>query len=221
MACTRQDEPPASTSTAVASSTTSTRSVVAQPTISSAAPIADSVGNESWRQQPLDPKYLTLVIRRTPDSILDLPRPVVETLKKRDCMIPQGGPTVVSNAVSGAFTRKGVVEWAVVCSVRDTSRVLILNETTGAVVDSLEKTPDLPFIESEDGKLWVLGETVTVESAETLNAEQNSTDENRTDYAKVFPSPIDHDGVGHWFTDKGGYVSYSANGKWYRVYIGD
>jgi hypothetical protein len=217
----RGDQPGVSASKPVESATSSTQAAVAQPVVSSTTSSSDTVGNESWRQQPTDPKYLKMVYRLAPDSIPTLPKPVVATLRKRDCMVPQVGRGDVSNAVAGAFTRKGVVEWAVFCSVRDTSQILILNAESGAVVDSAEKTPDLPFIESEDGMFWVVGETVTLESAETLNGKPDSAAFEPVDYAAVFPKPIDHDGIGHWFNDKGGDVLYSAHGKWYQVSIGD
>jgi hypothetical protein len=170
---------------------------------------------------PIDPKYLKLTYRLSPDSIPDLPASVVTMLKKRAGMVPQPGRGERANAVSGAFSSKGAIEWAVLCSVRDTSQILILNAASGAIVDSVDKTPDLNYLESEDGVLWVVGETVSLESAESLSVKPDSSVMDSQAFAAIFPKPIDHDAVGHWYSDKGGEVLYSANGRWYRVSRGD
>ncbi|MGI8402827.1 MAG: hypothetical protein ACR2NS_14665 [Gemmatimonadaceae bacterium] len=150
-----------------------------------------------------------------------MPARVIETLKKRQCDVPQEGAGSRTNAITDAFTAKGAIEWAVFCSVRDTSQILILNAASGGIVDSVDKTPDISYLESEDGKLWTIGNGITLESPETMNTPPDSASMDPVDYRATFPKPIDHDGITHWYLYKGIEVLYSAHGRWYRVASGD
>jgi hypothetical protein len=117
--------------------------------------------------------------------------------------------------VTGAFTAKDKLEWAVLCSVHDTSRILVLNAATGAVVDSLEKSGDSGWIQSNGPNEWVFSEMLAVVPMTVMNAMPSE------ELDPSIPRPIDHDGIGQWFLDKGGTTFYSAHGRWYQAASGD
>jgi hypothetical protein len=66
--------------------------------------------------------------------------------ERRGCFIPQPhNAHALSNVIHGAFTAAKVSEWAALCSVHDTSQILIyrFGASAGAgVIDSLERAMD-------------------------------------------------------------------------------
>jgi hypothetical protein len=110
----------------------------------------------------------------------------VEGNPRRRRYIPLPGAARAS-VITGAFTAKGAVEWAVLCSVRDTSQILILNARNGAVVDSLNRSGDSGWIQGNGN------------------------------YGAFLPKPIDHDGIDEAFLDKASTTFYFAQGHWFNV----
>src|SRR5687768_9424700 len=69
--------------------------------------------------------------RLPPSSFAQLPARVRRDLETRGCTIPQAFyPDRPHNAVSGTFTRAGRTDWAVLCSIRDSSRILVYASDT-------------------------------------------------------------------------------------------
>lgn len=76
------------------------------------------------------------VVRLEPRSFPELPEKVVVELERRGCKVPQGtGTKQRMNVVQGEFREKGQMDWAVLCSVRGVSRVLVFwnGEVDGVV----------------------------------------------------------------------------------------
>ncbi len=158
-------------------------------------------------------------VRRVPlDKFPALPKSVRTTLEARHCQVPtpSGAP---DNVIKGAFTKADVVEWAVLCSVNDTSQILVLNATTGVVADSTKKSADLVWIQSDGGAKWIFSQVITLVTMDVLNNTPVYEDSEivLNNFKATFPKPIDHDGIGHWYLDKAGDTLYCANGKWYSV----
>jgi hypothetical protein len=171
-------------------------------------------------KMPTGAELLKLIKRLPPGSLPELPRAVRNTLEQRHCEVPQGGGAP-HNVITGAFSAKDAVEWAVLCSVHDTSTILVLNATTGALVDSTETTADVNWIQSDTGNTWSYSQWITVMAMSDLNAPVDTTNEFSVDYSKIFPKPIDHDGIGQMFEGKGGETLYLAHGHWYSAGNGD
>jgi hypothetical protein len=153
----------------------------------------------------------------SPDSFPDLPKPVRDSLLSRRCQIPVPG-AYRGNAITGAFTAKGAVEWAVLCSVHDTSQILILNARNGVAVDSLNRSADSGWIQGNGNNTWLFSRLIGVVSASTLNiVPADTTSEDVVYYGAFLPKPIDHDGIDEAFLDKASTTFYFAHGKWISV----
>lgn len=185
--------------------TDSSRSGKERDTVSSVA---------SKSQYPTETELLVHVRRLPPDSFPQLPNPVRTAMITRLCAVPQVyGPA--HNVVSGSFTAKGTVEWAVLCSVRDTSQILVISATTGAVVDSLGKGPDSFWIQGGVGETWDFSRILSVVPMAAMQ------DLRRDEDGHAIPQPVDHDAIGEGFMDKYAEAFYRANGRWHRVSTAD
>jgi len=123
-----------------------------------------------------------------------------------------------SNVISGAFSAKGAVEWAVLCSIEDTSQILILNATNGAAVDSLNRSGDSGWIQGNGNNTWLFSRQIYVVPMSDLNVvPADTTSEYAVYYGAILPKPIDHDGIGEAFLDKASTTFYFAQGKWIGV----
>jgi hypothetical protein len=87
------------------------------------------------------------VVRFPPSKFPSLPRPIASDLLKRGCRIPQKAnlPPKSSpvNVVKGQFLVRGRDDWAVLCSIQDTSRILVYHGAVPTPIDSLGKSADL------------------------------------------------------------------------------
>ena len=125
---------------------------------------------------------------------------MLATLQARRCEIPQAGNgTGGTNVIRGAFTAKDKVEWAILCSLNDSSQLLILSAETGAVVDSAAHPADADWIKRTVSDTWTYSQVIAVAPVDFL-----------TNYPGPFPTPIDHDGIGRQQD-----ILYSSHGRWY------
>ncbi len=90
-------------------------------------------------------------IRLVPEAFPQLPDPIIRDLKSRRCSIPQPWESSrPSNVVSGELKVSGQTDWAILCSVKGKSSVLVY---WGALVDQVE---EIPGTQISDRK-WIRG----------------------------------------------------------------
>jgi hypothetical protein len=215
------------------------RPIVSKPAFAvadaSSTPVADSQpvakvwapnplpapGDTTSRGFPTEAALLRWVHLIPPDSFPDLPKPVRDSLVSRHCQIPMPG-AARANVIHGAFSAKGAMEWAVLCSVHDTSQILILNARNGVAVDSLNKSGDSRWIQGNGNNTWLFSRMIDVVPSSTLNVVPvDTTSEDALYYGAFLPKPIDHDGIDEAFLDKASTTFYFAHGHWISVSSGD
>jgi len=124
--------------------------------------------------------------------------------------------------ITGAFTTKDVVQWAVVCSVHDTSQILVLDAKNGGVIDSLNRSADVDWIQGNGNSTWLFSRAISTVPMSTLNiVPEDTTGEDVLYYGAFLPKPIDHDGIDQAFLDKASSTFYFAQGKWIKVASSD
>jgi hypothetical protein len=156
------------------------------------------------------------VLRLSPDNFAALPDTVRAELKRRQCTVPQTyGDTARHNVVTGAFTSKGAVEWAVLCSVERVSQILIVSAVTGVVVDSLHMVPDKNWLQTIGGGKIGFSRILGVLP---MSAIKGRTTDNAE---KAIPQPIDHDAIDEGFLEKASSAYYRARGVWYSIMTSD
>jgi hypothetical protein len=174
-------------------------------------------GDTTPQGSPTEHALLRWVHLLAPDSFPILPKVVRDSLVGRHCQIPVPWSRP-DNVVTGAFTAKGAVEWAAICSVSDTSQILVMNATNGTVVDSLSKSANSQWIQSNGNNTWLFSRMIDVVPMSTLAfVPADTTNENILYYGAFLPKPIDHDGINEAFLDKASETLYFANGRWISV----
>lgn len=218
-ACAQQDQRPIVSKATLAVADTSSTSVAdSQPVAQAWAPNPlPARGDTTPQGFPTEAALLRWVHLLSPDSFPNLPKPVRDSLVSRSCQIPVPGADR-ANVITGAFTAKGAVEWAVLCSVRDTSQILIFNARNGTLVDSLNRSGDSGWIQGNGNNTKLFSRFIAVVPMSQLNiVPADTTSEDVVYYGAFLPKPIDHDGIDQAFLDKASTTFYFAQGHWIKV----
>lgn len=145
------------------------------------------------------------------DAFPTVPPPVRAALEGRGCRVPQSyGDRQPHNVIEGSFTAAGRREWAVLCSVRDTSTVLIVSGA-GVVVDSLERGEDAEWIEHMPDLGPVYARRLKRVSPDQLRAAPRDPE------GPNAPRRADHDAIKLVYDGKGSSTLYKSAGRWRQV----
>jgi hypothetical protein len=155
----------------------------------------DTVYRDLTPRMPTAAELLADVVRLPLDSFPQLPKPVRAELGQRGCTVPQVY-SPAQNVVTGAFTAKDAVEWAVLCSISYTSQILVIDGLTGAVIDSLDRQPDTDWVQGGARVRWEYARILSVVPMADLQHWRLEND------GTPVPRPIDHDAIGQGFQDK-------------------
>jgi hypothetical protein len=159
------------------------------------------------------------VRRLPPAAFLTLPVVVRRDLDIRRCLVPQPWDgQAPGNVVHGAFTAARVTEWAVLCSVRGTSRILIYRIDTGGtahVVDSLLPSADVGWMQGIGGGRWGFSRLLKTMPLRKIRAWRSDID------GHAIPQPIDHDAIEQVFVGKAAEAFYYVAGRLYRQITAD
>lgn len=135
-----------------------------------------------------------------PSDFRELPRKISKELDRRGCAIPQlsieGYETKEPhNVASGEFARKGQKDWAVLCSRRGRSVILIFWGRPTKCSSVINSGPDIAerYIGTVDAK-YIL--------------------DHYEGYGGPKPPPLEHQGLNVGFAEKGSEVMYCYRGKW-------
>jgi hypothetical protein len=155
------------------------------------------------------------VRRIAPDSFPELPPAVKRDLNARGCTVPQSvWPMRRNNVIRGAFTAAGRMQWALLCSVRDTTSILVYDATSAAPVDSLERSADVNWVQY-GGSAWEYSRYLSVLPRAQIRGWTTDIE------GDPVPRPIDHDAINQAFLDKAAEAFYCARGRWYRQLTAD
>ena len=159
-------------------------------------------------------------IRRLPPAAFPtLPAAVRRNLAMRHCTVPQPWDvTVPTNVIHGAFTTARANEWVVLCSVRDTSRVLIYRiaaSGSARLVDSLLSAADGGWMQGIGGSRRGYSRLLQTRPLRKIRAWRRDAD------GQAIPQPIDHDAIEQIFSGKSGEAFYYVAGRLYRQITAD
>ena len=151
------------------------------------------------------------VVRLAPSSFSQLPKGVMQELQRRNCTIPQVWDAhQPGNVISGEFLKKGQRDWAVLCSVRLKSSILVLPEKSPQTAFKLEEEEDLDMLQGVgEGKIGYSREIMPV-------GEAFIREHNRDSDGPKLPL-IDHLGINDAVAEKGSVVFYYYQNKWLRL----
>ena len=151
------------------------------------------------------------IVRLQPTAFPDLPRNVVRELKRRDCTIPQGPFTKrAHNVIRGEFAEPGQTDWAVLCSVKGVSTILVFwngSEKNPAEIAAMEDRNFLQGITADE-----IGYSRGIRAAG-----KDFIMRHYAAYGGPKPPPIDHQGIDDAFIEKASVTWYFYRGEWLRL----
>lgn len=150
-------------------------------------------------------------IRLPPSAFNELPESVTAELNRRGCTIPQSWPlTKRSNVISGSFVRPGQTDWAVICSVRAISTLLVFFADQPQPVDLGPKYHDRSYVGFDSRKMPYFDRTISSVGRKFIMDHYRA-------YGGLKPPPIEHDGIDQAFLGKASVVHYFHQGKWLKL----
>jgi hypothetical protein len=95
------------------------------PTLLLAALATVNIPGQDLSQEPDFQAAERKVVRLPPSAFPALPAGIVRELQRRGCTIPQAYFKTPNNVASGQFAHPGQRDWAVLCSIKGASSILV------------------------------------------------------------------------------------------------
>ena len=149
--------------------------------------------------------------RLSPRSFRQLPTAVVESLEARKCLIPQYPYTKAPhNVIHGSFTGAKRNEWAVLCSRRGISSILIFSAKPAKLIAEVAPKKDNIFLQQEGKGKPYYSRVISAVGKEYILKHYEA-------YGGPEPPPITHQGIDDGFAERASVVWYFYRGKWLEL----
>ena len=136
---------------------------------------------------------------------------MVRELERRGCTIPQTPFTKnPHNVIRGEFAKPGQTDWAVLCSVKGVSSILVFwkaSEKNPAVIARME---DRIFLQGITADETGFSRAIDPVGKDFIMRHYDT-------YGGPKPPPIDHQGINDSFLEKASEVSYFYDGRWLKL----
>jgi hypothetical protein len=155
-------------------------------------------------------------VRLKPSAFSQLPKNIVSYLQKRGCTVPQVfGETKPHNVIRGEFARSGQFDWAVLCSRKCASTILVFWNGSTKSVSETARAEDRNFLQtiSEGGKVGFSRAIDVVDKDYIL--------EHYREYGGTKPPPITHQGINDAYVEKASTVLYFYRKRWLELHGAD
>ena len=151
------------------------------------------------------------IVRLPPTAFPELPAAVVRELQSRGCTIPQTAYTKKPhNVIKGGFAKPGQTNWAVLCSVKGVSTILVFwhgSETKPAEIGQME---DRIFLQGITPDRIGYSRQISTVGKDFIMKHYQA-------YGGPKPPPIDHQGIDDAFIEKASVTWYFHDGKWLKL----
>ncbi len=151
------------------------------------------------------------IIRLPPTAFPELPADAIRELGRRGCTVPQEAyANKRHNVIKGEFAKPNQRDWAVLCSVKGVSTIVVFwngSANNPAVIAPMEDRNFLQMITATDpgfsrgirpvGKDFIMGHFRA--------------------YGGPTPPPIDHQGIDDAFIEKASVTWYFYRGAWLKL----
>jgi len=150
-------------------------------------------------------------VRLQPTAFPELPGNIVRELQHRGCTIPQTPYTKTPhNVIWGAFAKPGQRDWAVLCSVKDISTILVFWYGAGRNPAEIATLEDRIFLQGISPDKIGYSRAISAVGREFIRRHYDA-------YGGTKPPTIDHQGIEDAFVEKGSSVWYFYEGKWLKL----
>ena len=151
------------------------------------------------------------VVRLAPSAFSVLPKEIADDLTRRGCTIPQvTGTPHPHNVIRGHFSRLDQTDWAVLCSIRGESSILVFWNASIENPADIERSRDVNWIQSGAGDAMLYSRQIEPVGRAYIMDHYKA-------YGGPAPPPIDHEGINDIFVGKASVVQYFYRGKWLHL----
>jgi beta-lactamase regulating signal transducer with metallopeptidase domain len=150
------------------------------------------------------------------DAFPALPNAIREVLRNRGCLIPQqtfsenGAGSHAHNVIQGEFFEAGKPSWAVLCSVNESSSILVFRNAADRDPEELAKSED-------KNQLQGMGNQKIAYSRQIQQVDRKFMVDHYRAYGGTKPPPIDHRGIDDAFVGKASITYYWYRGEWLKL----
>jgi hypothetical protein len=169
-----------------------------------------------FAQLPEDPKRQfdeaeRRIVRLPPAAFSELPGKVVAELQRRGCTIPQQVFTKKPhNVVKGEFAKPGQTDWAVLCSVKGVSSIVVFWNGSKKNPASFAGLEDRIFLQSISPDQIGFSRGIAPVGREFIMDHYKA-------YGGTKPPPLDHQGIDDAFIEKASVTWYFYGGNWLKL----
>ena len=151
------------------------------------------------------------ILRLSPSAFPDLPKNLRADLIRRGCLIPQVPPAKQPhNVIKGAFAKADQTDWAILCSIRGVSSILVYWNASAANPAQIAERKDFDRLQDSGADGITYGRVIAP-------ADRTYILKHYEAYAGTKPPPLDHQGIDDAFVEKGSLVFYFYQGKWLQL----
>ncbi len=146
------------------------------------------------------------IVRLVPSTFSELPQDLVKDLEKRGCTIPQSyAVNEPHNAVGGEFRRKGQQDWAILCSINQSSSILVYWNSSPKDISRIANIEDSSYLQDVG-----FSRLIEAADAEYILSHYKA-------YGGTKPPKLTHQGINDIYAEKASGVHYLHRGKWLRL----
>jgi hypothetical protein len=151
------------------------------------------------------------IVRLPPTAFPALPGHMVTELQRRGCSIPQEAYTrKPNNVIKGEFGKPGQTDWAVLCSIKGVSSILVFWNGTDKNPASIAPLEDRIFLQGITANDIGFSRGIAPVGKEFIMRHYQAYGGNK-------PPPIDHRGINDAFIEKASVTWYFYGGKWLKL----
>ena len=137
-------------------------------------------------------------------------RNVIRELQRRGCTIPQPpSASKLHNVISGAFAKPGQTDWAVLCSLKGVSTILVFWNTSEKNPAEIATMEDRTFLQGISPERIAYSRAISTVGKDFIMRHYNA-------YGGSMSPPIDHQGVDDAFLEKASVTWYFYD-KWLKL----
>lgn len=151
------------------------------------------------------------VVRLRPAEFKQLPGNLIRELERRNCSIPQeAGSKTRTNVIQGEFQKPGQEDWAVLCSVKGFSSILVFWNGSETSPAEIARAEDRIYSQDVANQEVGFSRIITAVRRDYIMRHYRA-------YGGPAPPPIDHQGIDDGFMEKGSAIYYYHKGKWHQL----
>lgn len=151
-------------------------------------------------------------VRLKPSAFSQLPKNIVSYLQKRGCTVPQiFGENKPHNVIRGQFARSGQYDWAVLCSRKRVSDILVFWNGSTKSVAEIARAEDRNFLQT----ISEVGEAGFSRAIDVVDKDYIL--EHFREYGGLKPPSITHQGINDAYVEKASTVIYFHRKRWLEL----